>query len=329
MVKKTPRKYAPRKPRKESSPTTTVAILAVLGLVTVGLSGFALFSQGDDGSSSNGGDQVSAASTTPAGSRSSSDGDDTKSTDDGADKAEPRSAVRSDRLMAVSDDPERLLRAQGVECGAGDPTLEVSADGGQTWTQADTSMLEMAGVRQIQFGEGGRAQLAFVDQQCGLQFARSYVYGGAWEAGPGAGGIWTLSPEDDVEGLVVSGEEVEAPCTVVGTSGASERGIILCDDGTVAVSDDSGQSWSDTIAVDGAQAVASGADDFLVVSQDTDDCAGVSVRSFDGDELGDSGECKDVEIEPDQIAASVGAGSLYVWANDETLRSDDLGESWN
>jgi hypothetical protein len=329
MVKKTPRKYAPRKPRKESSPTTTVAILAVLGLVTVGLSGFALFSQGDDGSSSNGGDQVSAASTTPAGSRSSSDGDDTKSTDDGADKAEPRSAVRSDRLMAVSDDPERLLRAQGVECGAGDPTLEVSADGGQTWTQADTSMLEMAGVRQIQFGEGGRAQLAFVDQQCGLQFARSYVHGGAWEAGPGAGGIWTLSPEDDVEGLVVSGEEVEAPCTVVGTSGASERGIILCDDGTVAVSDDSGQSWSDTIAVDGAQAVASGADDFLVVSQDTDECAGVSVRSFDGDELGDSGECKDVEIEPDQIAASVGAGSLYVWANDETLRSDDLGESWN
>lgn len=319
------RKYAPRKPRKERSLTVTIASLAVLALAAVGLSGVALLSQ-DNGDSLAGGGVSATTASADAGGDASPDND-APATDETADSGLASVEV-ADRILAVSDDPDRLLRAEGIECGAGTPQVEVSADGGGTWNPADLSTLEISGVRQLQFGEAGRAQLAFVDGQCGLQFARSYVYGGAWEAGPGAGGIWTLGTDADEGEAVVSGQEVDAPCTVVGISGANDIGIVLCDDATVAVSEDGGQTWGDTVAVPGARAVASDGESFDVITTETDDCAGVAARPFDGSELGELGDCADTDAVQDQIAASTGGGSLYVWTGDDMLRSDDRGSTW-
>lgn len=327
MARISPRNYALRKPRRERSTNVTIATLLVLALVTAGLSLAALFSRRDENFATGNGDRDSTTATKhwDAETDSSEEVEPTG----GATEAVPGLAEPSDRLLAVSDDPERLLRAQGTECGAGSLTIEVSTDGGQTWTESDTSMLELSAVRQIKFGEGGRAQLAFLDQQCELKFADSFVYGGAWEAGANTAGIWTLGMDETAPALLVSGEEVDAPCAVVGTYGVEDTGIVLCDDGSVSISQDGGQSWTKKIAVPGARAVTAEAGQFVVVTSATEDCTGMSVRSIDGDKLTDIGECTDVPAQPEEIAVSAMAGTLFVWADDQILRSDDFGQTWN
>lgn len=325
-----PRKYAPRKPRREHPRSLTVASLGALALAAIGLSGAALLTQDDnDAPSEAAGDAVTTASSSNSASGDAENGTEPKEEAAESPAAESGSAVLSERFLAVSDDPERLMRAEGLGCGAGNASIEVSSDGGSTWNPADTSALEMSGVRGLQFGESGRAQLAYVDGACALQQAQSYVYGGAWETGSNAGEIWTLGEDPEDSGLAISGAEVEAPCTVVDVAGTADAGIVLCDDATVTTSDDGGESWTDPVAVPGAQTVAADGDTFSVVSLMSNDCAGVSARTIDGTDVSESGTCSDIEVSDGQIAASVASSSLYVWVEDQTLRSDDRGLTWN
>lgn len=323
---KKPHKYAPRKNYKERSTAATIASLSALGLLTVGLSGFALFTHDRAG--------TSTASETDGGADSVKQPDrepymgvesERSTNDDGTEEV----AFPADRLIAVSTDPERVLRAEAAECGADEPSIDVSADGGQTWTPADTSTLELSGIRQLGFGNNGIAHLAFVNQQCEMQFAQSYVYGGAWEPSSDARGTWTLTEEYGENEILIAGTAVDTPCPTVSVSGLGNHGIILCDNSSASVTDDAGKTWGDLISVPAAQAVAQVDEEPIIATLDDAGCAGISVKSVSRKKVEDRGSCAEVDADVGQVAVAGSGTNLIVWAGEEIIRSDDSGATWD
>lgn len=319
------RKYTPRRTRRERPHSLTVASLGALAVVAIGLSSVALMKQADNDSPAEGtGDSVTTQST-PTNTKSNS-GHGEEPVDDSTNMSE---AVQiSERFLAVGDDPNRLVRAEGIECGGAAASIEVTSDAGVTWSSADTSTIEVSGIRALQFGEGGRTQLAFVDESCTLHHAQSYVYGGAWETISNASDVWTLGENPESHDIIVSGSRVKAPCVPIDLANAGESGIVLCKNATVATSNDGGASWSDPVPVDGAKAVTADSDHFDVVSVNSEECAGISARRLAGKEPDAPGSCMETTVEDAQIAAASRNEVLYVWVGDAVMQSNDRGETW-
>lgn len=321
MVRLTPRRSRPHG-TGHSPNHAVIALLSALAIVAGGLSGAALLSQGAETDPQSEG-QAGPDENPPS---PASGGAENRPTDRHARKSGDE--VASERLLAVSSDPSRLIRAEGTSCNDDGTVVEVSSDRGETWLEADISEPDVSGVKAIHFGEAGSAQLAYVDAQCEMQFAKSYVYGAAWESVLGADGLWALVRDEGDSEISLSGGRVESPCQAVDISGFGERASLLCENSTATHSEDSGDSWSNPIEVPGAVAVVAESSATFVVRLSTEDCQGVSVQHVEDDSAGEVGACAEGDYEPSRLATASGGGELYVWAGDDVLRSIDGGSTW-
>ncbi len=162
---------------------------------------------------------------------------------------------------------------------------------------------------------------------CAPGVSRSFVGGTSWEPDPGVNG-WFIDPSNPLVMHAPSGV-VELPCGAVGLSAESARGVVLCSDSTVLVSEDDGVSWSAPMAVPNAAAVGTTAEGYVVASIGEVECAGVRTWLLSGGALGEPGACLEVgDAGGGQIAVAGGSTGWYLWAGNAFLRSLDQGLSW-
>lgn len=233
----------------------------------------------------------------------------------------------TERLLAVASDQVAWRATTGSceEPGA----LERTQDGGATWTPLPFALTPFARLKATSptslFAIGGGAD-------CAPTFAFSTNAGDAWTTeDPELDGAWYLRPAD---GATVHGPgaEVPVPCVgpVVDLAGVDlGRAALLCADGTVVTTQDSGVTWAPVGTVPGAVAIApAGAGYVLGSVQDT--CSGVAVHRFtdDGAGLVTPVACAVVDAQAGQVTLGASGDVVWLWAASLTLVSRDGGFTW-
>ena len=234
-----------------------------------------------------------------------------------------------ERTLAVGSRPNHLIRGAVGSCGAGAASLEVTSNGGATWQAASLTGLGDTQILSLDTNDPGVMRMVYLDSACSPQLARSFVGGTDWELTKGVEAAWYLNPTEPASANTPSGK-VALPCSAVSLTATAERGIALCDDASVAVTEDFGASWSAPLAIAGAVAVALNGPAFAVATAGVDECAGVQTRTLVRGQLGAAGQCLSGEAPSGKVslAGSAASGELYLWAGDRLARSVDGGTSW-
>lgn len=226
------------------------------------------------------------------------------------------------RILAAGEEQGHVLRAQTDVCGAGTNLVEVSFDSGASWQSFPVTDAQGVALQSIDAGNASILYATYLDSNCEPQFSRSFVGGTEWAPEIDLAGRWYIGAEQTF------GAE-QPPCTAVGFSSSGARGIVLCDDASVAVSEDAGTTWSAPIDVPNAAAVGLSVDGFVIASVDEDECTGAQTRLLQNGQLGDPGGCVEGSIEEGGVAVGGNATDLYLWAGDAFVRSTDGGATWS
>lgn len=242
---------------------------------------------------------------------------------------EPPKTVTVDapqRVLVAGQEPGHLLRAATPGCGAGNGMIEYSFDDGASWQAVNFTDSPGAAVQQIDASNPEIVRVAYLDENCDLQGARSYTGGSGWEPEPAAAATWML--QGDGGATFSPAGQVALPCTAVSVSGAGNTGIALCSDSHITVSADAGQTWSTPVLVPGASVVSSSSAGAFVAAVGAPECSGISVSSTSAEGVTPAGSCLPSETGPAAVALASTPTSLVLWVGDQLLRSADVGVSW-
>ena len=239
----------------------------------------------------------------------------------GATTTEPGTSTGGVLLDSAADGT--LLRANRGGCGGDLGTVEVSTNGGASFTVADigglTSVLGLTATR------AGTMVVVGTDPVCEPAVYSSTDGGKTWQSAPGTGDEWHLAPASSTQvhgpgGSATPGCDVAALSPV---NGATAR--VLCTDGTVLGTSDGGQGWDALGMLEGAVAL-----DFTDAATawavaETDECATAIYQTVDAGIDWDQRGCLD-----DGAAAAVTAtaAQVTVQAGDTLMTSTDEGETW-
>lgn len=148
-------------------------------------------------------------------------------------------------------------------------------------------------------------------------------------------GIWSRDPKkpDQIRG---PGSARATPCKgqhVVGLASLSRsEALLVCTDGAVMATSDSGKSWEVADELVGTMAVGAGDGRFWVAGKG-ENCDGIAIRSFSltAEKLarGRSRCAADLTITPGQIAIDVSDNAIWLWAGDKVEVSTDSGRTWS
>ncbi|MGC5617429.1 WD40/YVTN/BNR-like repeat-containing protein [Georgenia sp. Z1491] len=233
--------------------------------------------------------------------------------------------VPAERLLA-SANGEVAWRAVVGDC-QNPGTVELTTDGGATWSPTDTGLAPVTRLKAITptavFAVGG------VDPDCAPVYAGSVDGGNNWEQAPElVDGTWYIDPSDRaVLGTTVG--EVEAPCEVAGLAGFDDASAaLLCTDGSLSVSTDGGSSWTTTAEETGAVAVGLTLQGYVLAGS-AEGCEGTQLwtAGVEGS-TAPVGCAEGAEPAAGQTAVAGAGDAMWLWAGEETLVSNDGGASW-
>ncbi len=232
------------------------------------------------------------------------------------------------RVLAASDN-ETAYRSQGGPCPNTPANLEVTRDGGATWSAVNAGE-ELSGISRILARtEGYVLAVAQLSGNCSQTVvAQSYGFGDYWEiAEGGEQTTWYVHADDGETVNAPDVGPVAAPCPVARlTSLSAGSALALCQDGSLAVTGDSGLSWSHSDVFPGSQSVTVSADTYLLAQSGLDNCDGTQVSRLAGDLTVESGVC--VPATGEAAIAGNATGAVWLWAGDAILRSPDGGLTW-
>ena len=211
-----------------------------------------------------------------------------------------------------------------------DPDLEVSRDGGRTWQPSKPKLRSVSRLRAYSessvFAVGGAEGCA----------PRYLATGGPGEPWSGNGALlaesWYRVPKE-INRVHAPGGRLSNPCgkrlhdfAGLGDLGASA----LCADGTVRITQDSGQSWRD---LKGKSAgLALGADERVyAVAMRRKGCDGIAVvlLSPSAQSDGDAVRCAPVKQDfSGELAIGVRGEVVWLWLGSEVMVSTNSGRSW-
>ena len=230
-------------------------------------------------------------------------------------------------------DGQNAVRAVSTNC-PDQTTVEVTADGGATWSPAEPSTL--ATVQSIV--QGADAFIGMIGlgiEGCAPAYERSFTDGAAWEDAPNElGASWYLDPADRASLHSPTGT-VTAPCAVAVQVAALDdaSAAVLCEDATVHGTADGGASWGDPVAVPGASAISVGGSGYRVAVINANACVGTQLAEMTAEgavlEVGTPGTCLAATVAMGEVVLATGDdGATWVWAGDVVARSQDGGVSW-
>lgn len=235
------------------------------------------------------------------------------------------------QTMLVAVDDQRAWRALAGSCSAGGATLETTKDGGATWVNTNTPVEMIARVR------AADDQSAFVigaGQSCVAELRTTTDAGAAWGSVSSVASAWFRDPQDPT---VVGGPGASAsqPCAglvVLDLAVLSPRSArVLCADGGVRSTTDTGSAWVDSGALAGAVAMAvlpASPAHTYVVRVDAADCDGIALWRVDQSV---ATACIQVTLpdDPGQISISLVKGGGWLAVGDTTMRSTDNMVTWS
>lgn len=242
------------------------------------------------------------------------------------DPAAVPASLATRQLVAV--DGEVAWRSTLASCGQGSAIVERTLDGGASW---DAAELDIDSVVRLRATDATSAFVVGAAQDCATALASTTDGGESWtRADATLSSAWFLAPTDRT---FVAGPRGDAPvpCPTGAVDLAAvdaQRGAVLCQDGSIAVSDDGGQGWSTTVSVAGARALAQNGSAYAVATFEGP-CDALSVYgvSSDGQAQSEPFACAPVATAV-EVAVSITDDLLWVWSGTDLAISRDGGQTW-
>ena len=310
--------------------SSRVATLGLVGLVAldVALVGMALRSTESSGFATGPGATDSARVTASPSSPSSTPTATNSPTATVAATAAPAAPLRT---MLVAVDTQRAWRASTGSCPAGGAKLATTSDGGKTWADAKAPLRTIVRIRPT---DGQAAFVIGADSSCVAQLKDTTDGGGAWGSTSNVGLAWFRDPKNP-SAVGAPGSSTSLPCgerpvldlTVISTGSAR----VLCADGLVRATTDTGSSWTDLGEATGAVALGVSSTNLgqtYVARVGVPGCAGVQIKRVDQSVATSCIETS-APREPGQIALSLVSGGGWLAIGDTTMRSTDDLATWS
>ncbi|WP_135849747.1 WD40/YVTN/BNR-like repeat-containing protein [Serinibacter arcticus] len=228
----------------------------------------------------------------------------------------------------VAVDGDVAWRSTLASCGQGAALVERTLDGGASW---DAAELDIDSVVRLRATDAGSAFVVGAAQDCATALASTTDGGDTWSrADATLSSAWFLAPTDRT---FVAGPRGDAPvpCPAGAVDLAAvdvQRGAVLCQDGSLAISADGGQSWATTVSVAGARALTQNGSAYVVATFEGP-CEALSVYgiSSDGQSQNEPLACAPVTTAGD-VAVSITGDLLWVWSGADLAISEDGGQTW-
>lgn len=251
----------------------------------------------------------------------------TPTTSSSTPSTEPVQISASTRVISAVDS-QRAYRAITGTCPGGTSVIEVSSDGGTQWSGTDVSgTLSTYSISRIILGDGGSYVAAIgLDADCVSNAAvHSYTAGDAWASSPEPlSQTWYLAADGDLRSP--GGVAVAAICDIVRLAPSDRsRAAIVCSDGTIQLTEDSGSTWITSVPVSGIDAITALSDGtgyytaILGAAECTD---GTLIEKRDGSLALAGQTCVPTGAVPaGSTALSQSAdGTLWLWSGDSVVR---------
>jgi hypothetical protein len=154
-------------------------------------------------------------------------------------------AVPATRLVTALD-AATAWRARTGSCDAGGAVVEVTNDGGETWTRLRTPSRAVVRVQPL---DEARAFVIGAGADCTLEQYATNDVGRTWQAPTTVSGGWARRL-DEPSSVLAPQQDAAAPCggaVVIDLARTSaSQAEALCADGSVVVTNDGGVTWSDS-----------------------------------------------------------------------------------
>ena len=243
-------------------------------------------------------------------------------------------AISPTRVLAALNGNLAWRSSAGV-CPDSPPTPELTTDGGATWKPSNVNAptATAAILTMHALGTELATMVALGGDNCEPQFVQTYVGGDNWAVYPDRiGGAWYVNPANRASVHTPRGDRV-APCPLVVdlASRDDSSAALLCSDHNVFRTADAGSTWSAATLVPGAVVLAASGDGYTIAATDQPPCAGVAINTVaaGASPVTTAGCATTPAPGAGDIALSEGGGTLWLWADDTLVRSDNGGSTWH
>jgi hypothetical protein len=259
----------------------------------------------------------------------------TSTPDADAASASSVTAAAPTRLLSALDD-EVAWRATTGRCPDATATPELTTDGGSTWKSTDiTASTDVRALQRIVVSTADTASfIGATGEECDPEFVRTFVAGDDFaENRDQLDSTWYLSPVGS-DSVHAPDGDVAAPCgnAVVVAPLDGDRAAVLCDDSSLHVTTDVGETWTPVVDTDGAVALTEAEDGFLVALVGAPECDGAQLAVFDVDATRTDISCVESPLDAPDLATAVAidwnADAIWAWVDERLLISTDGGNTW-
>ncbi|TQM64008.1 WD40/YVTN/BNR-like repeat-containing protein [Humibacillus xanthopallidus] len=219
-------------------------------------------------------------------------------------------------------DATTAWRATTGTCGKGGSAMFVTTDGGKTWDKTESPARALIRVQPL---TAARVFAIGAGSSCDLKQYASNDLGVTWQAGTAVSGGWARQLDEPTEVLTPQDDRAQ-PCgastDVIDLSRTSaDQAQALCADGSVMLTEDGGQRWTDDGTVKGGLALGNRLESNRLatyVARVGGDCPGIDlVRVVKGEKL-ESVACVGTKVpsEAGQVGVSVVSAGAWIVAGD-------------
>ncbi|MGZ0711691.1 hypothetical protein ACWPKO_25500 (plasmid) [Coraliomargarita sp. W4R53] len=210
-----------------------------------------------------------------------------------------------------------LWRGVAGACGESDPLIERSGDDGATWVDVTPFYKDIAQIASLDpFSDVQAEAVAGMGDDCDTQALRTFTQGEYWQSYPDVLTGLRYVDLTDPAVVIVSGQEVAAPCDEAhGLRASGDVVVLLCDGSAYAFSDG---GWAPLFEND-AVAIAL-VDNGIAIAHMSADCDGVAVTlSTDAGEGDEIGCAEGVDAASPLALAATSANTFVLWSDDELV----------
>jgi hypothetical protein len=276
---------------------------------------------------------TTSADTSPAPAEPPSDSPSSPSSTPPSEKRDELKKVELPTRLLFAASTRTVWRATAGDC-KNQGRLERSSNGGRSWQQVARPALGPI-VRLGVESDGNLYLIGGAGNDCSAYYIHYSADGSIAEQTGSPQGHWYVDPtdQDEIQGPRPAKRK---PCKaehVLGLGSFSmSRALVICTDGSVMVTTNSGKSWKKADEFAGTIAVGSGGGRVWTAGE-AKNCDGTAVRSFSLTAAGklshSSTRCApDIQLSPGRTAIDASGGAIWLWAGNKVQVSTDGGRTW-